>query len=384
MSIYLDYSATTPCRIEAIEKIQSVLTSTWGNPSSLHSWGERAATVLEESRLQVAALINATPETIVFTSGGTEADNLAISGIAQTFAAPQHMIISAVEHAAISQPAQILRQQGWEISMLPVGPTGRVNPKALHRMLRKNTVLISVVYGQSEVGSIQPINTLGAIAHEHGILFHTDAVQAAGRVPIDVSSSPIDLLSLSSHKIYGPQGAGALYVRSGTPLNSLTRGGSQEQSLRPGTQALPAIAGFGVAADYALRELDTERQRLTQLRELLFQLLADEPALIPTGDRIHRLPHHVSFCIQSSERFTPKGRDIVRALGRAGIGISAGSACNSGKTVPSRILQAMGLSDAMAQSGIRLTLGKQTRRDQIEAVAQALRQAVRSGAPKLL
>ncbi|MEM9136472.1 MAG: cysteine desulfurase family protein [Cyanobacteria bacterium P01_F01_bin.42] len=382
MPIYLDYSATTPCRPEAIAKMQAVLTREWGNPSSLHLWGEQAAIVLEEARLHVAGLINATAESVVFTSGGTEANNIALFGTARTFSTPQHLIISAVEHAAVAQPARVLQQQGWQVSFLSVGPTGLVDPKTLYQMLQDNTALISVIYGQSEVGSVQPINTLGAIAHEHGILFHTDAVQAAGRIPIDVSSSPIDLLSLSSHKIYGPQGAGALYVKPGTPLDSLTHGGGQEQSLRPGTQSLPAIAGFGVAANYALQELDAERQRLTQLRELLFQLLADEPGLIPTGDRIHRLPHHVSFCLQSTDRPAPKGRDLVRALSRAGIGISAGSACNSGKTVPSPVLQAMGLDDMAAQSGIRLTLGRQTQRDQVETAAQVLRRAVNSHAPR--
>lgn len=376
MPIYLDHSATTPCRPEAILKIQDILTSQWGNPSSLHTWGERAATVLEEARIQVGTLINAPAECITFTSGGTEANNIAIFGVTAAYTRPQHLIISAVEHSAVSQPAKLLQQQGWKVSLLPVDSTGRVDPDSLQQMIQDDTVLISVIYGQSEVGTLQPISTLSAIAREHGILFHTDAVQAVGRVPIDVSRSPIDLLSLSSHKIYGPQGVGALYTRPQLNLQPIIYGGGQEQGLRPGTQALPSIAGFGVAADYARQELESEHDRLIQLRELLFESLEDLPMLVPTGDRQARLPHHVSFCIKPDQGPIPKGREIVRQMSRMGIGISAGSACNSGKTVPSSVLMAMGYDDNLAKSGIRLTLGKQTQPEDIVQVAQVLRQVL--------
>ena len=377
MKIYLDYSATTPCRPEAIAKMQEVLTTEWGNPSSLHHWGERSATILEESRFLVANLINAPANSVTFTSGGTEANNIAMFGVAQQYSVPQHIIISAVEHSAVSQPARILQRRGWQISFLPVNSTGRVNSDTLRQMIQENTVLISVIYAQSEVGTVQPIHDLAQIAHEQGILFHTDAVQAVGRLVIDVAYSPIDLLSLSSHKIYGPQGAGALYINPDIAIQPLMYGGGQEAEIRPGTQGLPAIAGFGVAADYALQELDTERERLIELREMLFDLLSDVPELVPTGDRHHRLPHHVSFCLKSDIAPIPKGRDIVRLLSRSGIGISAGSACNSGKTVPSPILKSMGYHDDIAQSGIRLTLGKQTQETDLHQTATVLKKVLR-------
>lgn len=377
MHIYLDYSATTPCRPEAIAKMQEVLANQWGNPSSLHHWGERTATILEESRFLVGNLINAPAESMTFTSGGTESNNMAIFGVAQQYAEPQHMIISAVEHSAISQPARILQRRGWQVSFLPVNSKGQVNPETLRQMIQANTVLISVIYAQSEVGTVQPISALGAIAHESNILFHTDAVQAAGRLAINVAESPIDLLSLSSHKIYGPQGAGALYINPNIEIKPLVYGGGQEADMRPGTQGLPAISGFGVAADYALQELETEHDRLIGLREMLFELLSDVSELVPTGDRHQRLPHHVSFRIEPLQDSIPKGRDIVRLLNRVGIGISAGSACNSGKTVPSPVLKAMGLGNDTAQSGLRLTLGKHTQKSDLIETAEALKKVLK-------
>ena len=360
MQVYLDYSATTPTRPEAIAIIQKVLTQQWGNPSSLHEWGNRAALILETARIQVAGLINAIPESIIFTSGGTEADNLAIMGVARCYTIPQHIIISSVEHSAISEPAKMLENWGWEITRLGVNHHGRVNPEDLKTALRDNTVLVSVIYGQSEIGTVQPIAELGKITQTHGALFHTDAVQVAGRLPLDVQTLPVDLLSLSSHKIYGGLGAGALYVRPGVELTPLLGGGGQENGMRSGTQATPAIAGFGVAAELAAQELETERERLILLRDRLFTILADVPGLIPTGDKIHRLPHHLSFYLAAADGEKISGKTLVRQLNLAGIGISAGAACNSGKLSPSPILLAMGYSQKAALGGIRLTLGKQT------------------------
>jgi len=387
MQIYLDYSATTPPRPEAIAAMQAAFTQQWGNSSSLHEWGQRAATTLEQARMQVASLINAPPESIIFTSGGTEADNLAILGIARLYNKPQHIIISSVEHPAVAEPARFLEQLGWQVTRLPVNRLGRVHPLDLQASLQPNTVLISVIYGQSEVGTLQPIEALGKIARAHGVLFHTDAVQVAGRIPIDVQSLPVDLLSISSHKLYGPQGSGALYVRDGVELAPIFGGGGQERKLRSGTQAVPNIVGFGVAAELALQEMPVETPRLIALRDRLFDKLADLPNLMPTGDRCCRLPHHASFCLTPKFRGdtdTVTGKTLVRQLNLAGIGISSGSACNSGKITPSPVLLAMGYSESEAIRGIRLTLGRDTTEADIDWTALAIAQILEILMPKQL
>ncbi|MBW4431704.1 MAG: cysteine desulfurase [Pelatocladus maniniholoensis HA4357-MV3] len=381
MQIYLDYSATTPTRPEAIAAMQTILTQQWGNPSSLHEWGQRAATVLEQARMQVAGLINAPAESIIFTSGGTEADNLAIMGIARLYSKPQHLIISSVEHSAISEPARLLEQWGWEVTRLKVNHQGRVNPLDLKAALQDNTILVSIIYGQSEVGTVQPVTELGNIARNAGVLFHTDAVQVAGRLPLDVQNLPVDLLSISSHKIYGLQGAGALYVRPGVELVPLLGGGGQEQRSRSGTQAVPIIAGFGVAAELAAQEIARETPRLMQLRDRLFSQLTDVPDLIPTGDLVHRLPHHVSFCLEHADGEKVSGRSLVRELNRAGIGVSAGAACNSGKLSPSPILLAMGYSEQAAFASVRMTLGRDTTEADVDWVAMVFKQVLQRLSP---
>ncbi|PHJ62157.1 cysteine desulfurase [Nostoc linckia z18] len=384
MQIYLDYSATTPTRKEAIAVMQTILTQQWGNPSSLHEWGKRAATVVEQARIQVACLINAaTPESIVFTSGGTEANNLAIMGVARLYTVPRHIIISSVEHSAISETARLLEIWGWEVTRLDVDTKGKVNPLDLKAALRHNTVLVSIIYGQSEVGTVQPIAELGKIARSHGALFHTDAVQAAGRLGIDVQELPVDLLSLASHKIYGPQGVGALYVRPGVELMPLLCGGGQEMGLRSGTQAVPIIAGFGVAAELIAEELPKETPRLIQLRDRAFDQLAEIPGLIPTGDTCDRLPHHVSLCLEYADGEKLSGKTLVKQLNLAGIGISAGAACHSGKLSPSPILLAMGYSEKAALGGIRITLGRDTTEADIDWTTMVLKQVLKRLTPDL-
>ncbi len=384
MQIYLDYSATTPPRPEVITAMQDVLTQQWGNPSSLHGWGQQAAMVVEQARMQVAGLINAaSADSIIFTSGGTEADNLAIMGVIQRYRTPQHIIISSVEHSAVAEPARLLEQWGWEVTRLPVNAQGRVNPSDLQNALQPNTVLVSIIYGQSEVGTLQPIDALGQIARDRGILFHTDAVQVAGRLPIDVQKLPVDLLSLSGHKFYGPQGSGAIYVRPGVELVPVLPGGGQELRLRSGTQAVPAIAGFGVAAELAAMEMARETPRLIGLRNRLFEQLVDTPNLIPTGDRFHRLPHHASFSVLGDGN-NVTGKTLVRQLNLAGIGISAGSACHSGKLSPSPILLAMGYSDLVALGGIRLTVGRDTTVADVDWTAMVLKQVLERLMPQLV
>jgi len=376
MQIYLDYSATTPTHPQVIERVATILQHHGGNPSSLHTWGQDTATVIEMAREQVAGLINANPDQIIFTSGGTEADNLAIIGVAQQYNRPRHIIISSVEHSAIAEPCKQLEQQGWQITRLPVNRQGRVNPLDLKAAIQSDTVLISIIYGQSEVGTLQPIEELGSIARERGVLFHTDAVQVAARCAIDVRKLPVDLLSLSSHKIYGMQGSGALYIRAGVDILPLLRGGGQEKGLRSGTQAVPAIASFGLAAELAQKDLISEKMRLIALRDRLFDLLADYPYLLPTGDRFYRLPHHVSFIVRPDDNSHITGKQLVRQLNLAGIGISSGSACHSGKLSPSPILKAMGYSDREALAGIRLTLGRDTSAADIDWTALVLKQVI--------
>ena len=376
MQIYLDYSATTPTHPQVIERVATILWHHWGNPSSLHTWGQDTATVIEMAREQVAGLINANPDQIIFTSGGTEADNLAIIGVAQQYNRPRHIIISSVEHSAIAEPCKQLEQQGWQITRLPVNRQGRVNPLDLKAAIQSDTVLISIIYGQSEVGTLQPIEELGSIARERGVLFHTDAVQVAARCDIDVRKLPVDLLSLSSHKIYGMQGSGALYIRAGVDILPLLRGGGQEKGLRSGTQAVPVIASLGLAAELAQKDLISEKMRLIALRDRLFDLLADYPYLLPTGDRFYRLPHHVSFIVRPDDDSHITGKQLVRQLNLAGIGISSGSACHSGKLSPSPILKAMGYSDREALAGIRLTLGRDTSAADIDWTALVLKQVI--------
>jgi cysteine desulfurase len=382
MQIYLDYSATTPCRPEAIAAMQEALTQGWGNPSSLHEWGTRSAYRVEQARWQLAQLINAPTESIVFTSGGTESNNLALQGVARTFKAPQHLIISVVEHSAIAQTAAILEHQGWQVTRLPVNTYGQVDPSNLEAALRPNTALVSIIYGQSEVGTVQPIQTLGQIAQKAGALFHTDAVQAVGRLPINVEILPIDLLSMSAHKLYGPQGVGALYVKPGTSLQPLLGGGGQEQGLRSGTSPVAAIAGFGAAAACAFQEIDHEPQRVRGLRDLLIERLQTVSSLKLTGDLHHRLPHHASFCLMYPAEEAVNGRAIVKQMNLAGIAISAGSACNSGKLQPSTVLSAMGYEPHLAQAGLRITLGLQTCEADIDWTAIALRQILHRLVPK--
>ncbi len=374
MQIYLDHGATTPTRPEVIALMHEVMTANWGNPSSLHAWGERSTMAIERARLMVANLINGEAENIIFTSGGTEADNLALFGVARQYPQPQHMIVSSVEHSAIARSAEWLEQMGWQITRLSVDRTGRIDPQSLIVALQPNTVLVSIIYGQNEVGTIQPIDKLGQICRNAAVWFHTDAVQAAGHIPIDVQTLPVDLLSISSHKIYGPQGVGALYMRPEVRLQPLFCGGGQEGGLRSGTQPVAAIAGFGLAAQLAQQELGIESARLSQLRDRLFAQLSDIPDLTPTGaiqaeGLTERLPHHASFCHSRIN-----GRRLVRAMNAAGIAISSGSACSSGSLVPSATLLAMGYSHEQALGAIRLTLGKSTTDADIDRTAQMLRE----------
>ncbi|NUN63453.1 cysteine desulfurase [Pseudanabaena biceps] len=375
MQIYLDHGATTPTRHEVIDFMADVMRSQWGNPSSLHWWGERSTMVVERSRLQVASLLNADPEGVIFTSGGTESDNMVMMGIARQYSTPQHMIVSSVEHSAIRLPASFLAEHGWEITYLPVDRLGLVNPQDLQKALRPNTVLVSIIAAQNEVGTIQPIEKIGMICRNANVLFHTDAVQAIGKLAIDVQFLPIDLLSISAHKFYGTQGIGALYINPliAKKMIPLMLGGGQERGYRSGTQAVAAIAGLGLAAELAEQELDSETKRLTHLRDRLYTLLADIPDLIPTGATgAARLANHLSFYHKYID-----GRRLVREMNLAGIAISSGSACSSGAIEPSPILLQMGYSETEAKNSIRLTLGKANTEADIEWTSLVMHQILK-------
>ncbi|MFN3361849.1 MAG: cysteine desulfurase family protein [Pseudanabaenaceae cyanobacterium] len=369
MGIYLDYSATTPTRAEVREFMAELMVHHWGNPSSIHSWGTRSALVVERARLQVGSLIGAEAEEIVFTGGGTAANHLAIFGVTRKYKTPRHVIISAVEHSAVAAPVAWLEEEGWAVTRLKVDRYGRVQPQDLQEAIREDTVLVSVIYAHNEVGTIQPIKELGHICRSCGVIFHTDAVQAIGRLPIDVRELPVDLLSLSAHKFYGPQGVGALYIRGGVELQPYLFGGGQERGLYSGTQAVAAIGGMGLAAQLLQGEMATEIKRLFNLQQKLKLALSSIEELILTGSPEERLPHHLSYCHRRMG-----GREIVRKLDQLGIAISAGSACSSGKILPSPTLLAMGFSLQEALGGFRITLGKYTTPTDIDQLVAAMPQ----------
>ncbi|MCS6958820.1 MAG: cysteine desulfurase family protein [Pseudanabaenaceae cyanobacterium SKYGB_i_bin29] len=369
MGIYLDYSATTPTRREVRELMVEIMTHHWGNPSSIHSWGTRSAMVVERARMQVAELIGAQGDEIVFTGSGTAANHLAIFGVTRQYRTPRHLIISAVEHSAVAAPVAWLEAQGWSVTRLTVDRYGKVDSEALQEAIREETVLVSVIYAHNEVGTIQPIKDLGQICRACGVIFHTDAVQAIGRIPIDVKELPVDLLSLSAHKFYGPQGVGALYIRSGLDLQPYLFGGGQEWGLYSGTHAVAAIGGMGLAAQLIQEEMATEIKRLLSLQQKLKLALDNVGELIFTGEERERLPHHLSYCHP-----TLGGREIVRKLDQLGIAISAGSACSSGKIIPSPTLLAMGFSQQEALGGFRISLGKYTTPEEIDRFLLAVQE----------
>ena len=369
--IYLDCGATTPMGAAALAQWQAVVQEAWGNPASLHRWGERAAMAVERARLQVATAIGAQPSEIVFTSGGTESDHLALLGLAT--GTPRHGVISAVEHAAIAQTADLLAARGWQIDRVPVDGGGRVGDLA--PFLRPDTAFVSLILGQNEVGTLQPVAAWGKLCRGAGIPFHTDAVQAGGRVPLSVTELNVDLLSLSAHKVYGPQGVGALYVRSGTPLQPIGGGGGQEGGVRSGTPPVALIAAFGAALTVAVQEMATTSARLQALRDRFIAQMLTIPGLELTGHPQERLPHHASFVHP-----TVSGRKAVWFLREQGIAISAGSACSSGRETPSPVLLAMGYSFQAAHGGIRITLGWDTTAADLGETANLLADFYRSAA----
>ncbi len=367
--VYLDHAATTPVHPEVAEAMRRCLLEVWGNPSSLHARGREARLAVEEARAQVAALVGAEPREILFTSGGTEADNLAVLGVArQRRGKGNHVITSAVEHHAVLHACEALAREGFRVTVLPVDEHGLVDPDDLRRALTDDTVLVSVMLANNEVGTIQPIRELAAVARERGVPFHTDAVQAAGQIPVDVRELGVDLLSLSGHKFYGPKGVGALYVRRGLRLDPLLYGGGQERRLRPGTENVPGIVGLGKAAELARQELEARAAHARALRDrLLAGLLERVPDLVLNGHPERRLPNNLNVSILGVE-----AESVLLNLDLKGVAASSGSACSAGSVEPSHVLKAMGLPEERTHGALRLTLGRGNTEEDVDYVLEVL------------
>ncbi len=369
--IYLDHSATTAVDPRVVAEMLPWWTQDYGNPSSIYGLGRRAATGLEAARARVAAILNCRPSEIVFTSCGTESDNLAVRGVAAVQGArgKRHIITTPIEHHAIIHTVTDLAERyDFEVTYLPVDHFGMVNPDDVARSIRPDTALISIMAANNEVGTVIPLAEIGAIASQHGIMFHTDAVQAGGHLSLDVQALGVDLLSLSAHKFHGPKGVGLLYVRTGTQLAPTQTGGSQERGRRAGTENLPYIVGMAAALELAQADREAESHRLGELRERLARgLLSAIPDAEITGDPIRRLPGHLSMIIPGVE-----AEHLLIALDLAGIAASSGSACASGSPRPSHVLLAMGYSPTDALGALRLTLGRENTIADVDAVVEKL------------
>ncbi len=373
--IYLDHSATTPVAPEVLDAMLPYFGKKFGNASSLHSFGLEAKEALEESRAKVAALLGAQSEEIIFTSGGTESDNLALKGIgyrSKEKGKGNHIITSSIEHPAILETCRKLETQGFEVTYLPVTKDGLVDPGTVESAVREETVLISVMHANNEIGTIQPLKEIGEIAAEKDVFFHTDAVQTAGKIPIDVNDMGLDLLSISAHKLYGPKGVGALYVRKGTRLDSILQGGGHERGLRSGTENVAGIVGLARAADLASQEMASEAKRLTDLRDKLAKMVLDsvKDAWI-NGTMEKRLPGNLNFGFRYVE-----GESLLLFLDSKGIAVSTGSACSSKKLEPSHVLMSLGLKAEECHGSLRITMGRSNTEEDVDYVARSITEAV--------
>ncbi len=368
-SIYMDHSATTPVDPEVFAAMKSYYTDVFGNSSSVHSQGQKAHRALEESREKVAALIGAKPNEIIFTSGGTEADNQAIITYMQNNPAKgNHIITSAIEHHAVLHTCEFLAKQGFELTILPVNSYGEVEPDTLKDALRPNTALVSIMHANNEIGTIQPIQELAAIAHAAGAVFHTDAVQTVGKIPVNVNELGIDLLSASAHKLYGPKGVGCLYAKKGVRIGSFMHGGGHERNLRAGTVNVPGVVGFAKAAELAGQRLCSQEAPLAGLANRLIEgIFTAIPNTRLTGHPERRIPGHVSVCFDYVE-----GESILLMLDNYGIMASSGSACTSGSLDPSHVLLAIGLPHETAHGSLRLTLGKDNTEEDVDYLLEVL------------
>lgn len=373
MHIYLDNAATTKMSETALAAMLPYFTEQYGNPSSLYSFGQHSHEALTDARERIARQLHCEAREITFTSGGSEADNQAIVSAARIGErkGKRHIVSTAFEHHAVLHTLSKLEKEGFEVTLLPVHENGIVQPEEVEAAIRPETCLVTVMYANNEIGTIQPIEEIGRICRAKGVLFHTDAVQAVGHLPIDVEKQNIDLLSLSAHKFHGPKGIGALYARKGIPLTALIEGGAQERGKRGGTENIPAIVGMAAALEEACQSMEEERAKMTQLRGRLIQGLSQIPHSVLNGDADSRLPGNVSFCFEGIE-----GESLLLLLDDKGISASSGSACTSGALDPSHVLLAIGRPQEIAHGSLRLTLSRETTQKEIDDTIEAVKQVV--------
>ena len=372
-TVYADNAATTQMSRTAIEAMLPYMETIYGNPSSLHSVGQQAAEALQSARERVARCLNASPREIYFTSGGSEADNQAILSAARLGErkGKKHILSTAFEHHAVLHTLKKLEKEGFEVELLPVGPTGTVTAQQVKDAIRADTCLVTVMYANNEIGSILPIAEIGQVCHDAGVLFHTDAVQAAGHIPIDVKAQHIDMLSLSAHKFHGPKGIGLLYARQGVPLTSLIEGGAQERGKRAGTENIPAIMGMAAALEEACAHIDENARKVSALRDRLIAGLSKIPHSALNGDPVNRLPGNVSFCFEGIE-----GESLLLLLDAKGICASSGSACTSGSLDPSHVLLAIGRPHEVAHGSLRLSLCEWNTSEDVDRILEAVPEVV--------
>ena len=370
MRVYFDYNATTPLSPDAAEAVARATLEIFGNASSVHHFGQQAKAAMDDARSALAALVHADPSELVFTGGGTESDNFAIRGTADALesAGRRHLIASVIEHEAVLNTLKALARRGWRTTLLPVDASGIVAPERLREAITDDTAIVSVMHANNEIGTIQPIAALAAIAHEHGALMHSDAVQSAGTIPVDVRALGVDLLSLSAHKFNGPKGAGAIWIKRGTRLLPLLTGGKHERNRRAGTENVPAIAGLGVAARLAAGKLTAEAARVSTLRDRLEEgILRAVPGTAVNGAREPRVPNTTNISFERVE-----AESLLIALDLEGIAVSTGSACSSGTLEPSHVLRAMGLPTHRTQSSLRFSLGMFSTEAEVDRVIEVL------------
>ena len=370
MKVYLDHAATTPVAKEVLEAMIPFFSEKFGNASSLHAYGREARKALEESREKVAKLINAEPEEIIFTGSGTESDNLAIKGIAFLHR-KGHIITSSIEHPAVLETCHYLQRKGFEVTFLPVDKYGLIDIDELEKAIREDTILISIMHASNEIGTIEPVEEIGKIASKNNIIFHTDAVQSVGKIEVDVKKLNVDLLSMSSHKIHGPKGVGALYIRKGIKIEPVLHGGGHERGLRSSTENVAGIVGFAKACEIAGNRMEKDAEKMTKLRDKIIKEVLKIEETYLTGHPTKRLPNHASFYFRGIE-----GESLVLMLDSKGIATSTGSACSSKKLQPSHVLLATGVKPEDAHGSLRVTLGRENTEEEIEYFLDVLPQIV--------